>query len=559
VHFAFTVALALAIFAYGRRLGKPWVGAAGAFLTFASPVVGVDGTSAYIDVAVAAIVFAVFYWLEIWDEGRNPAALIPVGLLAGYAYAAKYTAFVMLPFALVFVVWRSRKLRPVFTVFLYSVLMFTPWMIKDWIILKNPVAPFANTVFRNPYFHPIFEKEYTALLRGPGYSVEDKRTLPLEVTVRGAKTQGVIGMAFLGAPVALLALRFRAGRRLLAAGVVLGAMYFTNIGTRFLIPSLPFFSLAMALALSNVTPLLAALMVFHAYTCWPSRLDHFVTAYAWRLDDKIPFRPALRLVPQDRYLRERAPSYGAAMLVDAVVPKGERVLALGEVPQAYTSRDILISYQSAFNELLTEIVNTGWADAFQARVMDRFTFPERAARRLRVLQTANPGDPDLQWSVHELRSFHKGAELPRRPEWRLRAWPNPWDVQLAFDNSLATRWRSWETVRPGMYLDVDFGRAETVDEVHIERANDNKTRVEVEAFEEAGTWTKVAENPESVPMEPPASLRRDATRELLARGIRYMLVDDGNYAASDIRDDPEFWGLSQIASGSGIRIYRVEP
>ena len=39
VHLAFTMALALAMFAYGRRLGKPWVGAAGAFLTYASPIV----------------------------------------------------------------------------------------------------------------------------------------------------------------------------------------------------------------------------------------------------------------------------------------------------------------------------------------------------------------------------------------------------------------------------------------------------------------------------------------------------------------------------------------
>jgi hypothetical protein len=55
VHFAMTFSLALAMFAYGRRLGKPWVGAVGALLMYASPVVGLDGTSAYIDVGVAAI------------------------------------------------------------------------------------------------------------------------------------------------------------------------------------------------------------------------------------------------------------------------------------------------------------------------------------------------------------------------------------------------------------------------------------------------------------------------------------------------------------------------
>src|SRR5258708_25003555 len=37
--------------------------------------------------------FRSFYWTEIWDEQRATRLLIPVGLLAGYAFAAKYTAF----------------------------------------------------------------------------------------------------------------------------------------------------------------------------------------------------------------------------------------------------------------------------------------------------------------------------------------------------------------------------------------------------------------------------------------------------------------------------------
>ncbi len=93
VHFAFAIALALAMFAYGRRLGKPWAGAAAAFLTFASPVVGIDASSAYNDVALAAVAFAAFYWLQIWDDVRQDLLLIPVGLLCGYAYAVKYTGF----------------------------------------------------------------------------------------------------------------------------------------------------------------------------------------------------------------------------------------------------------------------------------------------------------------------------------------------------------------------------------------------------------------------------------------------------------------------------------
>jgi hypothetical protein len=44
---------------------------------------------------------------------------------------------------------------------------------------------------------------------------------------------------------------------------------------------------------------------------------------------------------------------------------------------------------------------------------------------------------------------------------RVRANPNPWDVQMAFDNSPATRWRSWRKIEPGMFIETDFGRPET--------------------------------------------------------------------------------------------------
>jgi hypothetical protein len=557
VHFSFAVALALAMLAYGRRLGKPWVGAAGALLTFASPVVGIDGASAYNDVAVAAIVFGVFYWLQIWDDsGSNDRMLVAVGLLAGYAYAAKYTAFVIFPFAIGFVLFRvGRKpaggpaadqgvrptLRRLLTVIVFGSLMVMPWMLKDWIVLQNPVAPFANRIFRNPNFHVQAEQDYTAYYRR--YDIQDLRTLPLEVTVRGGVTQGVLGAVFLAAPIGLAALRFRAGRKLLAAGTVMLASYFLNIGTRFLIPCLPFFSLAMALALGNIPAFLQVLMVVTALTSWPAGVRLYADSNAWRLD-RILFKEALRIIPQERYLRDNFTTYRQARLVDANVPKGEEVLAFLGVPDAYTSREILVSYQAAFNETAADILNVGWIKNYQPRVLQTFAFPEETIRHIRVSAvTAST----RQWSVHELRFFDRGVELPRWPEWRLKAWPNPWEVQLAFDNSPATRWRTLEHAAPGMYLDVDFGRSVQVDEVRIETSHDSgDVQVQVDG---------IARNPVVTEIEPIESIRHAATYEMQRRGIHYLLIHDTDAQAEDIRDDPDGWGLSEIAAGEGIRLY----
>jgi hypothetical protein len=328
VHLAFAVALALAIFAYGRRAGNAWAGGAAALLTYLSPVVGKDASSAYIDLGVAAIAFAVFYWIEIWDTNRDPGLLIPIGLLAGYTYATKYTAAVMVLYALGFVAWRSRKIRPLLVVGACAAVMMAPWMIKDWIFVQNPVAPFASDIFRNPYLHVMSIQTWAEYLRN--YGVENKWRLPIEVALDGGRTQGIVGPVFLAAPLALLALRFKAGRRLLVPGVLLLATYFGNVGTRFLIPCLPFFSLAMALALENVPVILALLVVLHAVTSWPWVLPRYANQYVWRIES-FPYAAALRIIPENEFLHRQLDTYAPARLIEANVPKGKSVLNLNSL------------------------------------------------------------------------------------------------------------------------------------------------------------------------------------------------------------------------------------
>jgi hypothetical protein len=561
VHFAFTLALALAMLAYGRRIGKPWAGATGALLTFASPLVGAAGSAAYVDVATAAIVFAVFYWTELWDEQRELRLLIPVGLLAGYAFAAKYTAFPIAIYALVFVAWRGKRLRPLgeslrplLLVSGCALIMAGPWLARNWIWYQNPIAPFGNALFRNPYVHVIFEQDYGEFLRA--YRMPSLRPLALEVTVRGGYVGGIIGPVFLLLPVALLALRYRAGRRLLLAGTLVFSTYFANIGARFLIPCLPFFSLALGLAFGEAAPFLMALMLFHAVASWPPVLNKYVAQNCWRLE-RFPYYAALRITPQEEFLRENSYGYGIARMIETKVPPGERVFTMTGIPDSYTTHEILVSFQSAGNQTLSDTLNMGWSEMLQPAVALVFHFPERKAQRMRVVQTAQTQPPE-QWNVHELRFLYRGQELARRLEWRLRAWPNPWEVQLAFDNSLATRWRSGEVASPGMHLDVDFGRQESVDEVRLVTSSDfERIRLQLESADPAGVWDKIAENPQQLSVQVPKNIRRMATYELHARGIHYVMIYDTNYEAQDFAEDPESWGLKLIGQGFDARLYKT--
>ncbi|MEP7354164.1 MAG: hypothetical protein ABI824_13115 [Acidobacteriota bacterium] len=558
VHLCFAVSLALAMFAYGRRRGKPWVGAAAALLTFLSPVVGRDASIAYNDVATAAIVFSVFYWLEIWDasyqgEQRDWRLLIPVGLLSGYSYAAKYTAFSIAIYAIGFVLWRTRRLKPVLLVTGCAIIMAGPWVARNWIVYQNPVAPLGNWLFHNPNVHVRFEQEYSEYLQR--YGVENKWNLAKEDLIRGDKTQGLLGPIFFLLPLGLFALRYPTGRRLWLAGLIAFLPYFGNIGTRFLIPSLPFFSLLIPLAIGEVPIVLAGLIVLHAGLSWYPVIPRYAAPNAWRIYN-IPYRAALRLTDPDEYLSQDA-GYRVARMLERFVPEHEQVLAVSGFPDSYTSREILVGFQSARNELLTDILYMGWIGGNQDILNRSFKFPEQTNRRFRVAQIARATTID-QWNVHELRFFDKGVEIARKPQWRLRAWPNPWDVQLAFDNSPATRWRSWETASPGMYIEVDFGQDQAVDEVRVETSGDSPTvRMQVEMPGPSGEWKMIAERVHDTSSPPPASARRMATFELAARGIHYLVLYDTDFSAKDILEDPEAWGLKVVAEEGGAKLYRT--
>jgi Dolichyl-phosphate-mannose-protein mannosyltransferase len=557
LHFTFLIALALMVLAYGKRIGKPVAGGAAALLVYASPVVGIDGTTAYIDVAVAAIVFSVFYWCQLWDENRDRRFLIVIGLLAGYCYAAKYTAFVMIVYAVGFVIWRARNWQPALKVVSCSLIMIAPWVIRNWIEAHNPVAPFANQWFPNPYLYVIVERNWAAHLRD--YGLKTLWALPLEVTIRGLTTQGLLGPVFLGAPLALLALQNSQGRRLLLPCALLLATYFGNIGTRFLIPSLPFLSLALALVLETLAPaVLVAVILFHAVTSWPDVMRTYTETWVWSLHE-IPFKAALRIVPEGTFLADH-PDYQWARMVETDVPPGKVVFSFTGVPDSYTTREVLNTYWDALNNDIGDTLAMGWNKPWQPDKVWIFSVPKQKYRRLRVVQTGTATIPLEQWSIHELRFFHDGVELPRRPDWRLQAWPDPWGVQRAFDNSEATRWRSWDTLRPGMWMAVDFGQDETVDQVRVELSGDEwDARMSLETMDAAGHWIPLAAHVELRKAVYSGVLRRAATYEAHLHGVDYFLIKDDDFGAKDYAEYPESWGWTRLKHAFGASLYRVNP
>ncbi|HXA49490.1 MAG TPA: hypothetical protein VNV86_04260 [Candidatus Acidoferrum sp.] len=540
VHLAFLIALVWQLYRWSP---------AAALLVMVSPVIGIDATSAYNDVALAAIAFTLFHLIERWREQGGMRLATAIGLLAGFALATKYTAALAIPYAVAIVAWRNRRAALVTSA--AAALVCVPWLIKNWIYLQNPVSPFFNRIFPNPYVMVSFEDTYRHMLAT--YGLPSRWSIPWEATTPGGLS-GILGPVFLLAPLGLLALRRAEGRRVWLIAIVFGATYFGNIGTRFLIPVAPFLALALMLALASVPRVALAIALLSAVISWPALVPRYARSDTWRLD-KFPWREALRIRTPDHYLDTHLIGYGIDRLIEERTRPGSTVFTFTPIPEAYTSRRIRVEYQAAENKIAGALLWTATEPSYLPTWRLRFTFPRQSVQGLRLVQSSSGA---ALWTIHELRVFDGASELAREPDWRLTAQPYPWGITNAFDNSLATFWMCGEFLRPGQFVQAAFGRERQADAVVMESSpNQTGLRLRLEGREGAGEWRLLSDAPTISDVARPLGLRRAVTSELKRRGIDYVLLFDGQVGADDFRQNADLWNAAPVGDYKGARLYEL--
>jgi len=339
VHLAFQTVLPLLMLCYGRRFGFPRVGAFAGLLVYACPVVGIAGISAYNDLTVATLIFAGFYLLQVNNETYSFKLMVLIGLLCGFGYGVKYTAGLMLPFA---AGWsRGRRLL---ALCLGAAVTAGPWVVRNWVWLGNPAAPFLNSWFPNAYWTAAAEHQYLAGLREyPAF--QSHFDFVMQLTVLGGLVPGMIGPAFLLLPLALLALRYPQGRKLLLAGAIYSVPAFLNTEVRFLIPALPFFALALGLAMENSWGALPAVALFQSILCWPTVMDSYCDRNAWRIRG-FQMQAALRPETESGYIASHVGDYALKDSINQAVPVGGKIFSFAGRAAAYIDRDIVVGYES---------------------------------------------------------------------------------------------------------------------------------------------------------------------------------------------------------------------
>jgi hypothetical protein len=544
------------IFRVGRRLGATDLAClVAAVFYFCAPVAGITGSSSYNDAAGVFFLLAAFYLLLL----AEPRYLLPSGVLAGFCYAIKLPGVFVVAGALLFVrqaswpVFSPRRWKPILLVAAGAALMMAPWIVRAFVLTGNPVAPLMNRVFPNPYFHIATEQELSANLRSLG----DVRPwqVPWELAF-GDRLTGTFGPLFLALPIGLLALRRRAGRLLWAAALLLALPWLTNTGARFLMPAVALAAIALGMALPR--PVAWAAIAIQAILCWPHALDAWETRYSFRLHE-FPLAAAVGTESEADYCRRRFEEYNVARMIQRATPPGSRTLALLSVASAYLDREVAVTWQSAEADRLLDTLRLASVYSTIPTFDWKAVWGEHVVRTLRFRM---PAAYQGEWDIEEVQLFSGQDRLFNSPQWTVGGWPNRWEGPLAFDGNLATRWRTWETVRAGMYLDLELGNPQRLTAaILVTHTPAFRVPLEIHGLDVKGQWHLLSNTPEALP-RPPLDIRLEAARALKGAGFRYLLLptgEGGNAPIGNILVGHEAeWGMERAGEAGRFYLFRVK-
>ena len=579
VHFAFLVATGGGILCLGQRLAARTAGVFATVVFFTCPVVIPDATSAYNDCALAFALLCAFYVLLLWWQHRDDQWLAVLGIMIGFAFAVKYTGVVAVAAAAAAacsILLRTKSplyaLRGLGLSGLAAAAIGMPWLLKSAVITGNPLAPFFNRWFHNPYFSVEWESAYTFAMRsyseGPFDRWQQLLAAPFDLAL-GERYAGSLGWIILLFPIALLALRKPYAKWLLVAAMVSALPWLSNAGARFLIPSLPFALLATGLALeglprkirlATVTALLAAQCV----TSWPSLRGTWYHPNLWSVEG-FPWRAAVRLEPDKWHLARNVKFFLLADRLDKLGTAETRVLSFGNLPEAYFDAELLVAYQGLENQDLSDAILASVQPKDRPDSVLRVTWTPQQVAGIRVEQTQT--GRRRAWIVSEIRFLQGGVTVPFDQGTIADAEPLRWHAPRLIDGNAFTNWNSREPTKPGMAVSVRLGDsilADGLELVHPVASMAGHDRLHFSVLSHDGRWTAVQPNSVEFVRSPVSqdAARAGAGALLRAHGIDFVVLNldtrDPYYPQTRVvAGSPSSWGLRRVFVDRTAVLYEV--
>jgi hypothetical protein len=331
--------LTVLVYAFGRRHFSHRAGLWAAALVLATPHVLWSGSVAYIDISLVFFLTAAVYSFANWLEGSRTHWLVLSGVFGGFAAGAKYTALVFVGFMGLATLYRAARERSFRAPVIFSAVVAavaSPWYVRNYIHTRNPFFPFLAGLFGyTEWWSP---EDLAGVLQdlrdahGVGRGLGALFSLPYHLLFNP--------LTFLAeepwSPIYIVALpltaawafRDRKVRLLLALSLAYLLFWFYAAQImRYLLPIVPFLSLATAASLdgllrrlapaarwANSRVLAAGVALLMSYTGLAYAVRH------WEQHGAFPVTRAQR----DAYLSMHLPSYPAYKLLNKL-GKGKEV------------------------------------------------------------------------------------------------------------------------------------------------------------------------------------------------------------------------------------------
>ena len=109
---------------------------------------------------------------------------------------------------------------------------------------------------------------------------------------------------------------------------------------------------------------------------------------------------------------------------------------------------------------------------------------------------------------------------------------------------------TWKWISAGRSLRLQCWLNPAWDEVN--------TRIALEGLGSDGKWLTISDHPALSAHAIHTSLRKAASAELKARGIRYVFLGPGDFGAADVLRFPAGWGMTPVGELEGSHIYHID-
>lgn len=353
IHFAFGLMTAAVIFCYLRRRLDIGYALLAVILFLSVPIIIKISSNAYVDLGLVFFSTASLLLLLKWREQQfGFKYLILSAIFCGLALGIKYNALIIFFLLTMFVFLLCARSVNIFSVIkngiiyiLISLIVFSPWMIRNWHWKKNPIYPLYDGMF-NP--KPISEtadtpkKSYGLLtFRSVVYDESgwEIATLPLRIFFQGEDGNakyfdGRLNPLLLLLPIAAFIRRennetIRKDKNILVLFSVLlfGFTFFSTVlRVRYLAPMIPPLVILSAFGLKNIIENFRNMVKIPILITVAILLMMNFQYLIKQFEYVRPFEYLSGKISRDDYILRYRPEYKAMQYINADLPDNATIL-----------------------------------------------------------------------------------------------------------------------------------------------------------------------------------------------------------------------------------------